>query len=58
MTEYSWRNLSFDEEADTHLLDHFCKRGTSEKDPTKPGKPALFGLLLKYMVALGKLVIE
>jgi hypothetical protein len=58
MTEYSWRNLSFDEEADTCLLEHFCKRGTSEKDPTKTGKPAFFGLLLKYMVASGKLVIE
>jgi hypothetical protein len=58
MTEFSWRNLTFDEEADTHLLDYFCKRGTSEKDPTKHGKLALFGLLLKYMVASGALVIE
>jgi hypothetical protein len=70
MTEYSWRNLSFDEEVDTHLLNHFCMRGTSEKDRNKPGKPALFGLLLKswasycsismlkYMVASGKLVIK
>jgi hypothetical protein len=58
MTEYSWRNLSFDEEANTQLLEHFCKRGTSEKDPTKPGKPALLCLLLTYMVASGELVIE
>jgi hypothetical protein len=58
MTEYSWRNLSFDEEANTQLLEHFCERGTSEKDPTKPGKLALLQLLLKYMVASGELVIE
>jgi hypothetical protein len=58
MTEYSRRDLSFDEEANTHLLEHFCTRGTSEKDPTKPGKTALFQLLLKYMVASGKLVID
>jgi hypothetical protein len=52
-----WRNLTFDEEPDIHLLDHFCKRGNSEKDPTKPCKPGLFGLLLKYMVASGALII-
>jgi hypothetical protein len=53
-----WRNLTLDEEVDNHLLDHFCKRGISEKDPTKPGKPALFDLLLKYMVASGDFDIE
>jgi hypothetical protein len=58
MTEYSWRDLSFDEEANTHLLQHFCRRGTSEKDPRKPGKTDLFQLLLKYMVASGELLIN
>jgi hypothetical protein len=58
ITEYSWRDLSFDEEANAHLLEHFCRRGTSEKDPTKPGKTALFQFLLKYMVASGELVID
>jgi hypothetical protein len=58
MTEFSGRNLTFDKEADIHLLDHFCKRGTLEKDPAKPGKPALFGHLLKYMVASDSLDIE
>jgi hypothetical protein len=58
MTAFSWRNLTFYKEADTHLLDHFCKRGTLEMDPTKPDKTALFGLLLKYMVASGALDIE
>jgi hypothetical protein len=41
MTKYSWRDLSFDKEANTQLLEHFCRSGTSEKDPTKPGKSAL-----------------
>jgi hypothetical protein len=58
MTEHSWRGLPFDEEANAHLLEHFSRRGTSEKDPTKPGKMSLFQLLLKYMVASGKLVID
>jgi hypothetical protein len=49
--------LPFDKEANAHLLDHFCRRG-SEKNPTKPGKTALFQLLLKYMVASGNLVID
>jgi hypothetical protein len=58
MTEYSWRDLPFEEEANAYLLEHFCRRGTLEKDPTKPGKTALFQLLLKYMVAAGELVIN
>jgi hypothetical protein len=58
MTEHSWRDLPFDEEANAHLLEHFCRRGTSEKDPTKPGKTDLFQIMLKYMVALGELVID
>jgi hypothetical protein len=57
MAEYSWRDLPFDEEAIAHLLDHFCRRG-SEKDPAKPGKKALFQILLKYMVASGDLIID
>jgi hypothetical protein len=58
MTEFLWRNLTFNEEADTNLLDYFCKGGPSDKDPAKPSKPALFGLLQKYMVASGALNIE
>jgi hypothetical protein len=58
MAEYSWRDLPFDKEANAHLLEHFCRRGTSEKDLTKPGKTALFQLLLKYMVASGDIVID
>jgi hypothetical protein len=58
MSEYSWRDLSTDEEADEHLTDHFCKRGNMDKDPAKPGKPALFALLQKYMVAAGAIKIE
>jgi hypothetical protein len=54
MTEYSWRNLAYDEEADIHLLDYFCKRGASDKDPAKPGKPALFGFLPKVHGCLGR----
>jgi hypothetical protein len=58
MTKYSWRDLSFNEEVNTQLLEHFCRRGTLDKDPTKPGKSALLQLLLKNMVASGKLVID
>jgi hypothetical protein len=58
MTKYLWRDLSFDKEANTQILEHFCRRGTSEKDPTKPRKLALLQLLLKNMVASGKLVID
>jgi hypothetical protein len=58
MTKYLWRDLSFDKEANTQLLEHFCRRGTLEKDPTKPGKSALLQLLLKNMVASGELVID
>jgi hypothetical protein len=50
MTKYLWRDLSFNEEANTQLLEHFCRRGTLEKDPTKPGKSAHLQLLLKNMV--------
>jgi hypothetical protein len=57
MAKYSCRDLPFDKEANAHLLDHFCRR-CSEKDPTKPGKMALFQLLLKYMVASGDLIID
>jgi hypothetical protein len=57
MAEYLWRDLPFDEEANAHLLDHFCRRGL-EKDPRKPGKTSLFQILLKYMVALGDLIID
>jgi hypothetical protein len=57
MTKYSWRDLPFDEEANAQLLDHFCRRSL-EKDPVKPGKPDLFKILLKYMVAVGDLIID
>jgi hypothetical protein len=33
---FSWRDLSYDEDANAHLIDHFCRRGTLDKDPTKP----------------------
>jgi hypothetical protein len=58
MTEYSWRNLAYDEEVDIHLPNHFCKRGATDKDPSKPGKPALLAILQKHMVASGALNIE
>jgi hypothetical protein len=58
MAEYSWRDFPFDAETNSHLLEHFCRRGTLEKDPTKPGKMALFQLLLKYITASGKLVSD
>jgi hypothetical protein len=32
---FSWRDLSYDEDANTLLLDHFCRRGTSDKDPVQ-----------------------
>jgi hypothetical protein len=53
----SWRDLSYDKDADAHLLDHFCRRGTSDKDPTKPSRSFL-GLLLKEKDASGELVID
>jgi hypothetical protein len=58
MTKYSWRDLSFDEDANTHLLDHFCRRVTSDKDPSKPVRSTLLQLLLKNMVTSGELVID
>jgi hypothetical protein len=33
---FSWRDLSYDEDADAHIEAHFCGRGSSDKDPTKP----------------------
>jgi hypothetical protein len=29
----SWRDLSYDEDADTHLLDHFCRGGNVKQGP-------------------------
>jgi hypothetical protein len=55
---FSWRDLSYDEDANRLLLDHFCRRGTSDKDPSKLARSALLQLVLKNMVALGKLVIN
>jgi hypothetical protein len=34
-----------------------CKR-SSDKDPSKPSRSALLQLLLKYMVAAGKLIVD
>jgi hypothetical protein len=42
----------------TLLIDHFCRRGTSDKDPSKPARSVLLQLLLKDKVASGKLVID
>jgi hypothetical protein len=56
MAKYSLRDLPFDDKAIAQLLDHFCRRST-EKDPVKPGKPDLFKILLKYIIALGDLTI-
>jgi hypothetical protein len=39
------------------LLDHFCRRGTSDKDPSKPARSALLQLLLKNMVASGEQIV-
>jgi hypothetical protein len=44
-----FRDLSTDEEADEHLIDHLCKQGATDKDPAKPSKPALLSLLQKYI---------
>jgi hypothetical protein len=56
MGKYSWRDLPFDKEANAQLLDHLCRR-SSEKGLVKPGKPDLFKILLKYIVASGDLTI-
>jgi hypothetical protein len=56
MAKYSWRDLPFDAEVNAQLFDHFCKR-SSEKDPVKPGKPDLYKILLKYILASGNLTI-
>jgi hypothetical protein len=50
MAKFSWRDLPFDAEVNTQLLDHFCRR-SSDKNPSKPSRLALLQLLLKYMVA-------
>jgi hypothetical protein len=54
----SWRDLSYDEDADAHILDHFCRRGLLDKDPTKPSRSVLLQLLLKEKVEKGQLVID
>jgi hypothetical protein len=43
---FSWRDLPFDKEADAHVEAHFCGRGSSDKDPTKPSRAVLLQLLL------------
>jgi hypothetical protein len=55
---FLWRDLSYDEDGNAHLIDHFCRRGTSDKDPTKPARSVLLQLLLKEKVASGELVID
>jgi hypothetical protein len=55
---FLWRDLSYDEDANAHLIDHFCRRGTSDKDPTKPSRSVLLQLLLKEKVASGELIID
>jgi hypothetical protein len=57
MAKFLWRDLPFDTEVNTQLLDHFCKR-SSDMDPSKPSRSALLQLLLKNMVALGKLIVD
>jgi hypothetical protein len=52
MVEFALEN---DEEA---LLDHFCRRGTSDKDPTEHARSVLLQLLIKNMVASGELVVD
>jgi hypothetical protein len=55
---FSWRDLSYDVDANTLLIDHFCRRGTSDKEPSKPPRSVLLQLLLKDKVASGELVID
>jgi hypothetical protein len=57
MAKFSWRDLPFDAEVNTRLLDHFCRRSL-DKDPSKPSRSALLHLLLKYMVASGELIVD
>jgi hypothetical protein len=52
----TWRDLTFDAEADAQVENHFC--GNSDKDPTKPSRAVLFQLLLKEKVASGRLVLD
>jgi hypothetical protein len=57
MAKFSWRDLCFDAEVNTQLLDHFCKRSL-DKDLSKPSRNALLQLLLKNMVASGELIVD
>jgi hypothetical protein len=57
MAKLSWRDLPFDAKVNNQLLDHFCRR-SSDKDPSKPSRPAFLQLLLKYMVASGELIVD
>jgi hypothetical protein len=57
MAKHLWRDLPFDAEVNAQLLDHFCKR-SSDKDRSKPLRSALLQLLLKNMVASGKLIVD
>jgi hypothetical protein len=57
MAKYLWRDLPFNKEAKAQPLNNFCRRGL-EKDLPKPGKTALFQIVLKYMVASGDLIID
>jgi hypothetical protein len=54
--EYLWRDLQFNEEADTQVETHFC--GKLDKDPSKPSRAVLLQLLLKEKVASSRLVID
>jgi hypothetical protein len=54
----SWRDLSYDEDADAHIKAYFCGRGSLEKYPTKHLRSVLLQLLLKEKVASGKLIID
>jgi hypothetical protein len=54
----SWRDLSYDKDAGAHIEDHFCRRGSSDKDLTKPSRSILLQLLLKDKVTSGKLIID
>jgi hypothetical protein len=57
MAKLLWRDLPFDAVVNNQLLDHFCRR-SSDKDLSKPSRSALLQLLLKYMVALGELIVD
>jgi hypothetical protein len=55
MAKFSWRDLPFDAEVNTQLLDHFCRRSSN---PSKPSRSALLQQILKYMVAAGELIVD